>query len=453
MTGDGSTLQAIALNRFGLGAKPGEVLPSDPAAYLLAQLAPAAADGTIVFPDARETGRIFVQYETARKAVRTGAPPSDTRKIVAGKYDQDVALRFKSALTTKAPFRERLVHFWSNHFAISTDKPQVTVLAGDFEQTAIRPHVAGKFEDMLVAVEQHPAMQIYLDQRRSIGPNSLVAKASADNPEAKKRGINENLAREILELHTLGVRSGYDQKDVIQFALAMTGWSVGVDPEKETIAFAFHPRQHEPGPKTVLGKTYAEDGYPQALAVMKDLAKADATALHISTKLARHFIADDPPPEAVESLRKAYLESGGDLPHVYRALIQDPAAWGEQRVKFKTPWEWLVSMLRASGQDSFEKLEPAHMFRQLGQPIWQPKSPAGYDDVADSWAAPDALVRRVELAQRVLALLPDHGRPQQLMQKLALGPLAANTVKQVDSAETIDSGLTLLYMSPEFLRR
>lgn len=453
MTADRLTLQAIALNRFGLGARPHEAASSDPGAFLLAQLEPPTAEATTVFPSARDTARTFLQYESARKAVRTGSsPPSETRKIVAAAYEAEVGLRLKSALSTKAPFRERLVHFWSNHFAVSADKPQVTVLAGDFERTAIRPHVTGKFEDMLVAVEQHPAMQIYLDQRRSTGPNSLVAKAS-NRPTAAKRGINENLAREILELHTLGVRSGYSQEDVIQFALAMTGWSVGINPEKETVGFVFNASQHEPGPKTVVGKTYGQDGYPQALAVMKDLARSDATALHIATKLARHFIADDPPPAVVERLRGAYLASGGDLSEVYRALIASDAAWKEQRVKFKTPWEWMVSMLRACGLDAFDALPTASIFRQLGQPIWQPRSPAGYDDVADSWAAPDALVRRVELAQRVLGLLPDHERPQQLIKSLALGPLDSNTVTQVKNAETIDSGLTLLFMSPEFLRR
>ncbi|MET2825567.1 DUF1800 domain-containing protein [Mesorhizobium shangrilense] len=455
--------QAIALNRFGLGARADDTAPADPRQWLLGQMdhyeaAPAA------FASADTSAAIASQYREDRADLKADAKDDDAdAKAAALKalrqkgqelYRTEVAMRVASALTTPTPFLERLVYFWANHFAVSADKPQVTILAGAFEREAIRPHVLGRFEDMLIAVERHPAMLFFLDQVRSAGPNSKLAERVERNGNKRKIGINENLAREIMELHTLGVRTGYTQADVTQFALALSGWSIGGLNAKtegdETAGFKFRPPMHEPGPKTIIGKSYPQQGEGQARAVLHDLASSDATALHLATKLARHFIADDPPDEAVAALQAAFISSRGDLPTVYHTLIDLKSAWTPQPVKFKTPWEWTISALRGLGMTDVTDMPVAPMLNQLGQPVWRPRSPAGYDDIAASWAAPDALVRRVEVAQRLTRKLDID--PRQLAPRI-LPAVSTMTATEVGRAESLHTGLALLIVSPDFQRR
>jgi uncharacterized protein (DUF1800 family) len=371
------------------------------------------------------------------------------------------AARLSSALTTDTPFAERLVYFWANHFAVSVDKLPVIGLAGLLEFEAIRPHLFGRFSDLLLAVEQHPAMLVYLDQAQSVGPNSTIGKLAAMRG-GKQRGLNENLAREAMELHTLGVRTGYSQTDVTEFARALTGWTVsGIarGPLSRFIggaedgSFAFADALHEPGDRVIMGKRYAQQGELQARAVLLDLASNPATARHISTKLARHFAGDDPPRAMVDRLTRAYLSSGGDLTTIYRALIDSPEAWALQPLKFKTPWEWSVSALRAVGQTELDSKMAAAMLKQLGQPTWQPGSPAGWDDVAASWAAPEALMRRVEVAQRFAARAGSVVDARTLAQKVLPGVLTDSTRTAVERAESPQEGIALLLVSPEFMRR
>jgi uncharacterized protein (DUF1800 family) len=346
------------------------------------------------------------------------------------------------------------VHFWSNHFAVSVDKIAVVGLAGAMEADAIRPHVLGRFEDMLLAVARHPAMLLFLDQANSIGPDSAAGRRAAEND--KRRGINENLAREILELHTLGVRSGYTQADVTEFARALTGWTVaGRAPAAQPAdgAFQFRPALHEPGTRTVMGRSYPQPGEAQALAILHEAATAPATARHIATKLARHFVADDPPPAVVQRLADAFQRSGGDLPTVYRALVEAPESWQGASAKFKTPWEWGISGLRGLGRRDLPGVQMANAMNQLGQPVWRPGSPAGWDDIAASWAAPDALVRRVEVAQRVAAQAGDQVDARALAPRLLPGALSPATASAIARAESPATGLALLLVSPEFLRR
>lgn len=458
---------SLALNRFGLGARPDEAVPADPRAWLLGQFeryqgAPAAWSGL------QPTTALLADYQQQQRAVQQAtddaarmAAQQARRRDARQDYLDAVRARVDSALDTPAPFVERLVHFWANHFAVSIDKLAVTNLAGVFEAEAIRPHVLGRFEDMLLAVARHPAMLLYLDQAQSIGPNSpLGQRAARRNPE-RQRGLNENLAREILELHTLGVRSGYTQADVTEFARALTGWSVtGRDAgaalmrvEEGPGGFAWRPALHEPGARTILGRSYAQGGQQQALAVLKDLAAAPATARHIATKLARHFAADTPPPALVERLAAAFQRSGGDLPTVYRALVDSPEAWAAGTAKFKTPWDWAVSGLRGLGRREMRGAQMAQLMTQLGQPVWRPGSPAGWDDVAASWAAPDALIRRVEFAQRLASQAGDRVDARSLGPRLLPGALSEATATAIARSESPASGLALLLVSPEFLRR
>jgi uncharacterized protein (DUF1800 family) len=466
---------AVALNRFGLGARPDEAIPPDPRRWLLDQFdryePNPAALATLPGTTAQMAEYTDYLAEQRRpKGVQAAAAPVPTRPMDAERmmnrrdfiaasrddYQAAVNARAAMALTTSTPFVERLVWFWSNHFAVSIEKQPVTALAGPFEAEAIRPYVLGRFEDMLVAVERHPAMQLFLDQVRSVGPGSPQALRVAQRNPGRTPGLNENLAREILELHTLGVRTGYSQADVTDFARALTGWSVGgLNPQADVApgAFLFRAQVHEPGPRTIMGQRYDQPGEGQARAVLADLATHPATARHIATKLARHFVADDPPPAVVDRLTAAYRKSDGDLPTVYRALVASPEAWAPQPAKFKTPWEWMVSSLRGVGRRDLGQMQPVAMQNQLGQPVWRPGSPAGYDDVAASWAAPDALVRRVELSQRYAALVGDRLDARTLGDKLLPGVLGEATRSEISRAESPAAALALLLVSPEFQRR
>jgi uncharacterized protein (DUF1800 family) len=454
---------AIALNRFGLGARPDTPPPAHPKAWLLDQFAryeprPAA---WAALPSA---GAIAADFVSNRQDMRSAedAEKDMARKLLRQEtrdtYRLAVNARAASALASETPFVERLVHFWANHFAVSADKLVVIPFAGVFEAEAIRPNVLGRFEDLLLAVERHVAMQLYLDQAQSIGPNSqLAGRAAMLNPQ-RKPGLNENLAREIMELHTLGVRTGYNQADVTEFARALTGWSTGGLGRGQRFggapgSFVFRPMMHEPGVRTVMGKTYAQPGETQSRAILHDLATAPATADHIATKLARHFVSDTPPAALVQRLSTAFRTSGGDLPTLYRVLVGAPEAWVPQPAKFKTPWDWMVSSLRGIGMRELGDMQVAPLMQQLGQPVWRPGSPAGYDDIAASWAAPDALVRRVEVAQRIAARVGDRLDPRELGPKLLPDVLGGETGQAIARAESLPTGLALLLVSPEFQRR
>ena len=481
----------IALNRFGLGTRPDDQPPSDPKRWLLGQFdefepRPQALAG--VPPREQvvaQLGDYIAVQQMAGKAKRqlqqasfgTGIsmqqqqqpqqpdPQAEAlKKYLRQSIQQDYMLmnsaRLDSALTTPSPFVERLVHFWANHFAISVDKLPVIGLAGLLEFEAIRPHVLGRFSDMLLAVEQHPAMLVYLDQAQSIGPDSQLG-ILASMRGRKKIGLNENLAREIMELHTLGVRTGYSQADVTEFARALTGWTVGGlgrGPAAKLIGgnsgqFQFAAVLHEPGTRTIMGKRYDQQGEAQARAILLDLAGSPSTAKHLATKLARHFAGDDPPSALVGRLSKAYLSSGGDLPTVYRTLIESPEPWAAKPLKFKNPWEWSVSALRAVGSRDLDPKFAIGLLRQLGQPTWQPGSPAGWDDIAASWAGPDALVRRVEIAQRIAAKGAATIDARALAEKLFPSSLSEPTRTAISRAESSSEGLALLLVSPDFVRR
>lgn len=461
---------AIALHRYGLGGKGDAAPPADPKRWLTDQIAmfnprPAAI---AVLPHSRVVvdmlrDRRELQKEKKQAEMKPGGGDDqldvtklmELQKQVRDVYVQAVGARTDLALSTDAPFMERLVHFWSNHFAVSVDKIVTTGLAGPYEFEAIRPHVLGTFGAMLSAALRHPAMLLYLDQAQSIGPGSPLAQRAARRN--KEIGLNENLAREILELHTLGVRSGYSQADVTELARAMTGWTVGGIARQRYLqgpgpGFWFAGILHEPGSRKLLGKTYVQNGEAQAQAMLDDLAVHPFTARHIATKLARHFAADDPPPALVKRLEQAFLSSGGDLPALYRVLIAAPEVWNGPP-KFRTPWEWAIAALRATGVNRLPGASAAGAFQQLGQPVWKPGAPSGYDDTAPSWAGPDALYRRVEVAQRIAQRTAPAIDARQLAARLFPGALSQPTADALARAESGEQALALLLSSPEMMRR
>ncbi len=485
---------ATSSARFGLGARPDDARGSNvrralldqfdrykpaPAAFASAPTRTSVTTGLMEYLDQTQAYRRQVAGNGSPAAAMAmdanGAPTGETvqqalraSRKYAGEtarveYTALVGARANAALQTPAPFVERLVHFWANHFAISIDKLPVIAMGGLLEVEAIRPHVLGKFGDMLLAVEQHPAMLLYLDQAQSIGPDSRVGQAIAARGR-RKAGLNENLAREIMELHTLGVRTGYTQADVTEFARAMTGWSVagltrgaagrflGIDGTPGNFVFA--APVHQPGERVIMGKRYAESGEAQARSVMNDLARHPATAMHIATKLARHFAGDAPPETLVDRLSKSFLATGGDLPSLYRVLIDAPELHGVGPAKFKTPWDWSISALRAVGTRQVEGQAVAGLMNQLGQPVWKPGSPAGFDDKDASWAGPDALLRRVEAGSRIATRAGGAAFDVRALAATVLpGGGSAATLTAIARAESPVEGLSLMLVSPEFMRR
>ncbi|HKR37494.1 MAG TPA: DUF1800 domain-containing protein [Steroidobacteraceae bacterium] len=462
------TLDAVvAANRFGLGARPGELDRARGAVrdWLQKQIAGPRplSDEIRRLPSSAE---VFKTYSELRRDRNQAKSDSAAAKRLLGAlrsklvpyYLDQVAARYRFAVAAEESFRERLVHFWTNHFAVSADKPQVLALAGTLENEAIRPHVAGRFADMLAAVEAHPAMILYLDNQASIGPGSQLAQRRGRRAPASERklGINENLAREILELHTLGVDGGYTQQDVTTFAKALTGWSLGADRPfagGDLGKFAFHDAAHEPGAKTILGTRYDQSGVAQPRAVLADLARHPATARHLAFKLARHFVADEPSADAVEGIARAFRDSDGDLPAVYRAVLDTPAAWASPAVKFKTPHELVVSSLRMLDFVPAEPRQIAAPFDLLGQRPYTPGSPAGWPDTATQWDGSDALLKRIEWAGSVAGRVANREQPLSLGERSLGAALNERTRLAITRAASAEQGITLLLASPEFQRR
>lgn len=463
-----STDAVIAANRFGLGAKPGDLerINRKPRSWLKDQLSgPSRLPAEIRdLPDSASALLDVQEVRDMRRQDRESAadePAPDIVQeygmVIRRHYLEQTNARFQVACDTDFPFHERLVHFWANHFAVSADKQPLTALAGLYENEAIRPNLDGKFFDLLLAVETHPAMIVYLDNQRSIGPNSPLARR-ANSRRREQVGLNENLAREILELHTLGVDGGYTQEDVTAFANVITGWSVGGGREGRFSEgtpgeFEFREMIHEPGNQTVLGKTYREDGMKQGVSVLEDLATNTSTAKFVAEKMARHFVADDPPAAAINSITEAFLDSGGDLPTVHEAVVDAAAAWQTVFAKYKTPQDYVISAFRAFGRVPDDGRFIVGALDMMGQTPFRPGSPAGWPDTADAWGGADGLYKRIEWAEAVGQYAGRRADPLAVADSV-LGPaLGDHTRTAISRAESAQQGLTLLLASPEFQRR
>jgi uncharacterized protein (DUF1800 family) len=461
---------ALALHRFGLGPRPGAILEiaSNPQAALLAELhsAPLELRGDGLLPSgeaARETFAFQQERKAERMALREAhvamanpqsgdAAPANAPKMGPALpqqiYLSEAGARYRAALDARIGLTERLVWFWSNHFCVSADKGgPVRAMCGAFEREAIRPYVLGKFLDMLLAAETHPAMLFYLDNVRSIGPQSIAGIRQG-------KGLNENLAREILELHTLGVRTVYNQADVTNFANVITGWTIRPfrqDPEHGG-EFLFNPRMHEPGVQRVLAKSYPEDGFEQGRAVLQGIALHPATANHIATKLARCFVADEPPASLIARLANRFTATGGDLKQVMEELIKAPQAWSTPQTKLKKPSEWIVAALRASGAGMPDVRRIIQAQNLLGEPLWRPPAPKGFADDSAAWL--DGISERLDIAQQIARLAPPSTAEPDVLVDTALGPLASTETRQtIRRAESRQQALALLLMAPEFQRR
>ncbi|HEY4170598.1 MAG TPA: DUF1800 family protein [Reyranella sp.] len=480
---------ALALSRFGLGARDGSLatIGADPRGALRREVTGRAL-AMPAGPELKPSPELMValyEFLNERKLERerknekatpqeTAGRPMSRRQMMTGgqntaavspgaaKMDNRPQLIFLAEVearfngTMREPligFPERLAMFWANHFAVAVSKgPGVRVLAGAFEREAIRPHLFGRFEEMLLAVETHPAMLAFLDNAQSIGPDSRAGARS-------KRGLNENLAREIMELHTLGVDGGYSQRDVTSLARIITGWSIERDqkgphgvPLGQPGTFVFNPNAHEPGTQSLLGVGYPDNGVQQGRAALRALASHPSTAKHIGYKLARHFVADSPPPALVARLTDTFTRTRGDLSAVYLALIGSDEAWTPELVKMRSPLEYVVALLRASG----EKPKPQQItgtLNALGQPIWNPPGPNGFSDKVDAWASSEGLATRIDVANLVAAATPGSDDPRRFARGI-LGPLMSpQTDQAMARAANRKQALSLAYLSPEFQRR
>ncbi|EAQ29577.1 hypothetical protein NAP1_02355 [Erythrobacter sp. NAP1] len=471
----------IALNRFGYGIRSGDRPPDDARRYLLRQMerfdpkpaAIAAREDVSAKPGEilemlrrlrRERQRSGGDTAMMDMSMGDEAIPSEVRQsyMSAGRFLRtDIALRTNVAIGSDTPFAERMVHFWANHFSVSAQKPGTHYQVGAHEFDAIRPHVFGRFSDMLRAAVLHPAMLLYLDQFQSVGPSSRFMQFRRRRQQGiggGPQGLNENLAREIFELHTLGVDGGYSQGDVTEFAKALTGWTVSgigrIDrfAEDKPNGAAFVAPAHEPGARQIMGRTYRDSGSDQALDVIADLARHPSTARFIAAKLARHFAGDEPPASLVAKLEKDFLATGGDLASLTRTLVEAPESWVAGPVKYRQPFEWLVASLRLCGVDDLDFRRISGALDQLGQLPWRAPSPAGYDDLEGSWAGPDALFRRVELAER-LARNVRTDTVLEHAERAFPGALSDHTRTWLARAESGHQALGLLLVSPEMMRR
>jgi uncharacterized protein (DUF1800 family) len=443
----------VAANRLGLGAAPGELdtIAGDPHGWLVGQLRSdqqaAPASGLLSSSEYLAKEQAFRTERRQRRAKQKSGEAMESERLKppdAGIVQEEARARLADFAATAQPFLARLTAFWCNHFAVSADKPAARGLAGSFEREAIRPNVLGRFEDLLLAVERHPAMLRYLDNVQSIGPDSPASSGRAR--KGKDGGLNENLAREILELHTLGVDGGYTQGDILELARSITGWSVG-----GSSGFLFRERTHQPGHRTVLGKRYAEAGAEQGSAILKDLARHPATARHLARKLARHLVADDPPPALVDRLAATFEKSGGALPAVYRSLVDAPETWSADARKFKSPHDFVVSALRAAGLRTGQRVAPyAKALALLGQQPFTPGSPAGWADTAEDWIAPDALWKRLQVAELIAEDLPADVPATELAVGALGDALRSETRTAMGHAESPQQAIAIFLASPEF---
>ena len=375
------------------------------------------------------------------------APPQ--LNVIQKTFRAEALARFQRASVAECGFAERLVVFWSNHFCISASKGGLARMwAGSFEREAIRPHVLGRFADMLMAVEQHPAMLFFLDNQQSLGPDSRAG-------INRHRGLNENLAREIMELHTLGVNGGYTQDDVTSFARVITGWTYAgrLGQLGQPGTFVFNNNAHEPGAQRVLGKVYEAGGLAQGEAVLSDIARHPSTAKFIATKFAQHFVADDPPPALVARLQDVFTRTDGDLRLLANALVDSSEAWTAPLSKMRSPYEYMIATGRILSRVPEEPGRYLGGLNLLGQPLWSPAGPNGFPDTNAAWAAPEGMKLRLDIAAQVAAKLPDSIDPRELLELAAADAASDDTRRTVERAESRQQAMALLLMSPEFQRR
>ena len=397
--------------------------------------------------------------------------------------DELMLAKLLRAIYSERQLDEVMTDFWFNHFNVFIGKGADRYLITSYERDVIRPHALGKFEDLLVATAKSPAMLFYLDNWLSVGPNSDVALGIRKNPYPRRRyrpfppnpteakgkgkrnnGLNENYGRELMELHTLGVNGGYTQHDVTELARVLTGWTI--DQPQKGGGFKFEERMHDPGIKIVLGHKFKNHGEKEGMEVLHLLAHHPSTAHFICTKLAMRFVSDDPPPALVESMAETFLKKDGDIRDVLKTMFQSPEFWSDNayRAKMKTPLEFVVSAVRATGADVSDPLPLARQLNTLGMPLYGMQPPTGYSMKSEAWVNSSALLGRMNFslalmsgkikgiqvdADRLVSLVSDAASPgappaspdpQRTLATLEGSLLAGDVSKQTHDAITKEMG-------------
>lgn len=440
--------------RFGYGVNPDIQAPLSPQQSLLQLGSPDPLNSQFIRPSFGERIELIAAISGARRDMRNNKGGAqnrfdnlrDKRQLWVG---EDMRAFLARAALSQNGFRERLVAFWSDHFTVSGKSPELLLAVGDFIDQAIRPNLAGRFSELLRAAVTHPAMLFYLDQNLSVGPNSPVG-------QRRNAGLNENLAREILELHTLGVGSAYTQGDVRQFAELLTG--LGFGPE----GVEFSPRAAEPGPETILGNTYGGDtpALSQIFEFLDDLSLKEETARHLSQKLCVHFISQSPPQDLVAEMSAVYLETGGQLLPVYEVMLGHPASATGPGNKVKWPVEYVVSSVRALGlakqlsDVSLEELKQTHMAMQaMGQDMFRPLGPDGWPEQEEYWITPPTLATRIGWAAGMAQEFGAQIDPVPLAQKILGAAATSELLFAAKEAESKWEAVALVLVSPQFNRR
>jgi uncharacterized protein (DUF1800 family) len=437
-----------------------------------------------------------------------GMNPRQRETIEALNYPQQVVAnelvegKLLRAIYSDRQLQEVMTDFWLNHFNVFIGKGADHYLLTSYERDVIRPHALGKFEDLLIATAQSPAMLFYLDNWLSVGPNSDVAngipkRANNDwkrrvrnngqtsQSKGKRNGLNENYGRELMELHTLGVNGGYTQQDVTEVARVFTGWTL--KQPKQGDGFTFEERTHEPGNKLVVGHRIKPKGEKEGLEVLRILARHPSTAKFVSTKLAMRFVSDDPPQSLVDRMAQTFLKKDGNIREVLQTMLDCPEFWAPDayRAKVKTPLEFVVSAVRASGAEVTDAMPIAHQLQNMGMPLYAMQPPTGYSMKADAWVNSSALLGRMNFALALTSgkikgvqvdseQLPGRSDPQQALAALENALLSGDVSKQTNNviaARLQDSNISrrklddparqpnisliagLLLGSPEFQRR
>ncbi|GAB2575107.1 DUF1800 domain-containing protein [Ramlibacter solisilvae] len=461
---------AHLLNRLGFGPRPGELdaVGKDPRGWMERQLRPQelALPATLIArldeskfttPDPLPAVRDYVQRirENQKAGADDSKPENPVRLLVRSYQLPAVESRLFRALESPRQLEETMVDFWFNHFNVFQGKGFLRMLAGHYEHSAIRPHAMGRFRDLLVATAHHPAMLYYLDNWQSVGPQG----------QARGRGLNENYARELMELHTLGVDGGYTQEDVTQLARMFTGWTFqgpfaqNMRPTGD-YGFVFNPRLHDNGDKTWMGQRVPARGKAEGDDALELLARHPATARHVSFKLAQYFVSDTPPAALVQKMAAAFLAQDGQIVPVLRVLFTSDEFWSGANVatKFKTPYHYTLSALRAGGWRVATGLPLAVQLARQGMPLYGCPTPDGYKNTEVAWLSADAMAKRLDIAAQLGAGRLGNERligvstVDELMDNL--GPLVTPATRaMVSDRETPAAGLALALAGPGMMRR
>lgn len=436
---------AIAATRFGYGPRPRELpfIAENPRQWLSDQLIEDPLDPLL--EGLPTTEAILTEMLQARQSGREGF--RRFRQEARRRVTAEAARSALIATNGEKPFFERLVRFWTNHFTVSMRKPAVAPLVSAFEREAIRPNVTKRFYDMLLAVVRHPAMLIYFDNIRSVGPISKVGRATG-------RGLNDNMAREILELHTVGP-GAFTERDVREFSKMLSGWTVGRLNSNRPGAFLFRNDWHQELPKRFLGRVIPQAGVLEAEAALDLLSRSEVTGRALARKMAQFFIADEPEPGLVSNLFNGYADGGGSCLTMAQALIQAQGAWAPVQTKVKTPEDLAISTVRALGRRPQSGQMLLRAMRLLGQPPYSAPSPAGWPQTASYWLSPQILIERLEWASSVAGRygIPDDMEAIEFGFEI-LGPLfKPETYRRLQVSYSQTESLALLLSSPEFQRR